>query len=141
LNSSRLTPVVLRKYDNRDATAMREIYTYRSVNYHCGVNKTDLAGWRPGPQATSIKLTCRVRLRTMPARRGMAQSGSASALGAEGRGFKSLCPDQSGLPRSIEQLTAAADIASATDLISCNAAVSNAAREMAAYRALQERFP
>ena len=26
--------------------------------------------------------------------RGMAQSGSASALGAEGRGFKSLCPDQ-----------------------------------------------
>ena len=25
--------------------------------------------------------------------RGMAQSGSASALGAEGRGFKSLCPD------------------------------------------------
>ena len=27
--------------------------------------------------------------------RGMAQSGSASALGAEGRGFKSLCPDQS----------------------------------------------
>ena len=25
----------------------------------------------------------------------MAQSGSASALGAEGRGFKSLCPDQS----------------------------------------------
>ena len=39
---------------------------------------------------------------TMPARsstaagpaRGMAQSGSASALGAEGRGFESLCPDQ-----------------------------------------------
>ena len=28
--------------------------------------------------------------------RGMAQSGSASALGAEGRGFKSLCPDHSG---------------------------------------------
>ncbi len=27
--------------------------------------------------------------------RGMAQSGSASALGAEGRGFESLCPDQS----------------------------------------------
>ncbi len=26
--------------------------------------------------------------------RGMAQSGSASALGAEGRGFESLCPDQ-----------------------------------------------
>ncbi len=26
--------------------------------------------------------------------RGIAQSGSASALGAEGRGFKSLCPDQ-----------------------------------------------
>ena len=26
----------------------------------------------------------------------MAQSGSASALGAEGRGFKSLCPDQPG---------------------------------------------
>jgi hypothetical protein len=25
--------------------------------------------------------------------RGMAQSGSASALGAEGRGFESLCPD------------------------------------------------
>ena len=24
----------------------------------------------------------------------MAQSGSASALGAEGRGFESLCPDQ-----------------------------------------------
>ena len=28
------------------------------------------------------------------AARGMAQSGSASALGAEGRGFESLCPDQ-----------------------------------------------
>ena len=28
------------------------------------------------------------------AKRGMAQSGSASALGAEGRGFESLCPDQ-----------------------------------------------
>ena len=28
--------------------------------------------------------------------RGMAQPGSASALGAEGRGFESLCPDQSG---------------------------------------------
>ena len=27
-------------------------------------------------------------------RRGMAQSGSAPALGAGGRGFKSLCPDQ-----------------------------------------------
>src|ERR1700694_3951983 len=27
--------------------------------------------------------------------RGIAQSGSASALGAEGRGFKSLCPDHS----------------------------------------------
>ncbi len=26
--------------------------------------------------------------------RGMAQPGSASALGAEGRGFESLCPDQ-----------------------------------------------
>jgi hypothetical protein len=26
--------------------------------------------------------------------RGIAQSGSASALGAEGRGFESLCPDQ-----------------------------------------------
>ena len=26
-------------------------------------------------------------------KRGIAQSGSASALGAEGRGFKSLCPD------------------------------------------------
>ena len=26
--------------------------------------------------------------------RGIAQFGSASALGAEGRGFKSLCPDQ-----------------------------------------------
>ena len=26
--------------------------------------------------------------------RDIAQSGSASALGAEGRGFKSLCPDQ-----------------------------------------------
>ncbi len=26
--------------------------------------------------------------------RGIAQPGSASALGAEGRGFKSLCPDQ-----------------------------------------------
>ena len=25
--------------------------------------------------------------------RGIAQSGSASALGAEGRGFESLCPD------------------------------------------------
>ena len=25
--------------------------------------------------------------------RGLAQSGSASALGAEGRGFESLCPD------------------------------------------------
>ena len=28
--------------------------------------------------------------------RGMAQPGSASALGAEGRGFESLCPDQPG---------------------------------------------
>ncbi len=26
--------------------------------------------------------------------RGIAQPGSASALGAEGRGFESLCPDQ-----------------------------------------------
>ena len=30
-----------------------------------------------------------------PRVRGMAQSGSASALGAEGRGFESLCPDHS----------------------------------------------
>ena len=30
----------------------------------------------------------------MRPRRGMAQSGSASALGAEGRRFKSCCPDQ-----------------------------------------------
>ncbi len=30
--------------------------------------------------------------------RGMAQSGSASALGAEGRGFESLCPDHIGFP-------------------------------------------
>ena len=35
-------------------------------------------------------------LETCPAiNRGIAQSGSASALGAEGRGFKSYCPDHS----------------------------------------------
>ena len=33
-------------------------------------------------------------------KRGIAQSGSASALGAEGRGFKSLCPDHSNSARS-----------------------------------------
>src|SRR5688572_6085186 len=40
----------------------------------------------------------------------MAQSGSASALGAEGRGFKSLCPDQfpAGPPNDLH-LTADAD--------------------------------
>ncbi len=32
--------------------------------------------------------------------RGMAQSGSASALGAEGRGFESLCPDHSASGKS-----------------------------------------
>ena len=32
--------------------------------------------------------------------RGIAQPGSASALGAEGRGFKSLCPDHSKSARS-----------------------------------------
>ena len=31
-------------------------------------------------------------------RRGVAQSGSASALGAEGRGFESLRPDQKNQP-------------------------------------------
>jgi hypothetical protein len=38
----------LRKYDNRDATVMPEIYTYRTLNYHCGVNKTVLVGWTGG---------------------------------------------------------------------------------------------
>jgi hypothetical protein len=46
-------------------------------------------------------VACGCEPATMPARRlytrgparGMAQSGSASALGAEGRGFESLCPD------------------------------------------------
>ena len=33
--------------------------------------------------------------------RGMAQSGSASALGAEGRGFESLCPDHSAVCTTI----------------------------------------
>ena len=33
------------------------------------------------------------RFKTRGPARGMAQSGSASALGAEGRGFESLCPD------------------------------------------------
>tara|TARA_B100000586_G_scaffold122280_1_gene88254 strand:- start:511 stop:699 length:189 start_codon:yes stop_codon:yes gene_type:complete len=32
--------------------------------------------------------------------RGIAQPGSASALGAEGRGFKSLCPDHNASARS-----------------------------------------
>ncbi len=35
------------------------------------------------------------RVKTLKVRRGIAQSGSASALGAEGRGFESLCPDHS----------------------------------------------
>jgi hypothetical protein len=53
--------------------------------------------------SSQIDAFCCVELRTCydagphfksrgPAR-GMAQSGSASALGAEGRGFESLCPD------------------------------------------------
>jgi hypothetical protein len=41
-------PRRLRKYDNRDAIVMPEIYTYRSVNCHCGVNKTVLAEWTGG---------------------------------------------------------------------------------------------
>jgi hypothetical protein len=41
-----------------------------------------------------IQLQPVVELLTCAARRGIAQSGSASALGAEGRGFESLCPDQ-----------------------------------------------
>ena len=43
--------------------------------------------------------------------RGMAQSGSASALGAEGRGFESLCPDHP--HRGLEAPVAQADRASA----------------------------
>ena len=34
--------------------------------------------------------------------RGIAQPGSASALGAEGRGFKSLCPDQVSLNYQVD---------------------------------------
>ncbi len=35
--------------------------------------------------------------------RGMAQPGSASALGAEGREFESLCPDQPGFRLDLEE--------------------------------------
>ena len=38
-----------------------------------------------------------VRIIPRPILRGMAQPGSAPALGAGGRGFKSLCPDQCGV--------------------------------------------
>ncbi len=44
----------------------------------------------PPERGAAIMAGLEVRL----ARRGMAQSGSASALGAEGRRFESVCPDQ-----------------------------------------------
>ena len=43
--------------------------------------------------------------------RGIAQSGSASALGAGGRGFKSLCPDHGGLAQLEEHLFCKQDVA------------------------------
>ena len=50
----------------------------------CGI------GW------VELIVTGAVRIIRRPRLRGMAQSGSAPALGAGSRGFKSLCPDQYG---------------------------------------------
>src|SRR5690606_34856450 len=48
-----------------------------------------------------VALTVPCGARIIPrSERGIAQSGSASALGAEGRGFESLCPDQ--FPRRVK---------------------------------------
>ena len=73
-------------------------------------------GWRrklthpAGYVRMRARSTTRAAVRPADPRRGMAQSGSASALGAEGRGFKSLCPDQfpAGAPND-QHLTADAD--------------------------------
>ena len=43
------------------------------------------------PCGTNVGLESKI---TVKVNRGIAQLGSASALGAEGRGFESLCPDQ-----------------------------------------------
>src|SRR6185503_14117345 len=93
VNVFTIDPPSLRKSDNRRAIVTPEIYTQRLPNYHCGLKRTVLGESGAPPGIGHAKLTLRRPLRTMPRRRGMAQSGSASALGAEGRGFKSLCPD------------------------------------------------
>ena len=54
---------------------------------------TDL---RVGSRGVELIVTDVVRIISRPRLRGMAQSGSAPALGAGSRGFKSLCPDQCG---------------------------------------------
>ena len=52
-----------------------------------------VALWIRHALAFKVQSKCGRLLRPHPACRGVAQSGSASALGAEGRGFESLRPD------------------------------------------------
>ena len=51
---------------------------------------------RDGDGCVELIVAGAVRIIRRPRLRGMAQSGSAPALGAGSRGFKSLCPDQYG---------------------------------------------
>ena len=51
---------------------------------------------RAGNGSAELIVAGAVRIIRRPRLRGMAQSGSAPALGAGSRGFKSLCPDQYG---------------------------------------------
>jgi hypothetical protein len=53
-----------------------------------------LAGSRPSSRAGMGSRANRFAIQSKRGRRGVAQPGSASALGAEGRGFESLRPDQ-----------------------------------------------
>src|SRR5690606_8584801 len=65
---------------------------------HCPEDTTPVACWiidSPAPAAQNDRPFAALARNGSPDR-GIAQSGSASGLGPEGRGFESLCPDHSG---------------------------------------------